>query len=233
LDWPIWLKFTTIRNAAECQLNQCFVLWCRLVPSCPCHMDGTWKSAVCSPRVPCGWECALDSGQFLRGGMPAVSVDLFDQAAWVVLIKPTSWDRHGLKPWLEAAQEAAASQRPRHHARQQARSHCLERPCSWSNFRGEQDSGRVIKASRRNCEIEFDGPLDRTSAGGWAPIFASRERQLWGSSRRNRLFDFKAHQVFSDFQRAVIGLPDFCDEIADSRRWHLLAGEKNEMRAHG
>jgi transposase len=28
-------------------------------------------------------------------------------------------------------QEAAASQRPRHRARQQARSHCLERPCSW------------------------------------------------------------------------------------------------------
>jgi transposase len=28
---------------------------------------------------------------------------LFVQAAWVVLIKPKSWDRHGLKPWLEAA----------------------------------------------------------------------------------------------------------------------------------
>jgi hypothetical protein len=68
-------------------------------------MDGTWKSAVCSPRVPCGLEYALDSRQFLRGGMPAVSVVLFDQAVWVVLIKPTSWDRHGLKPWLEAAKK--------------------------------------------------------------------------------------------------------------------------------
>jgi transposase len=28
---------------------------------------------------------------------------LFVQAAWAVLIKPRSWDRHGLKPWLEAA----------------------------------------------------------------------------------------------------------------------------------
>ena len=28
---------------------------------------------------------------------------LFVQAAWVVLIKPKSWQRHGLKPWLEAA----------------------------------------------------------------------------------------------------------------------------------
>jgi transposase len=37
--------------------------------------------------------------------MPAVSVILFEQAAWVVLIKPTSWDRHGLKPWLEAAKK--------------------------------------------------------------------------------------------------------------------------------
>jgi len=28
---------------------------------------------------------------------------LFVQAAWVVLIKPQSWERYGLKPWLEAA----------------------------------------------------------------------------------------------------------------------------------
>ena len=26
---------------------------------------------------------------------------LFVQAAWVVLIKPKSWERHGLKPWIE------------------------------------------------------------------------------------------------------------------------------------
>ena len=30
---------------------------------------------------------------------------LFVQAAWVVLIKPTSWERYGLKPWLEAAKK--------------------------------------------------------------------------------------------------------------------------------
>jgi transposase len=30
---------------------------------------------------------------------------LFVQAAWVVLIKPTSWDRHGLKRWIEAAKK--------------------------------------------------------------------------------------------------------------------------------
>jgi transposase len=30
---------------------------------------------------------------------------LFVQAAWAVLIKPKSWGRHGLKPWLEAAKK--------------------------------------------------------------------------------------------------------------------------------
>jgi transposase len=30
---------------------------------------------------------------------------LFVQAAWVVLIKPNSWERHGLKPWIEAAKK--------------------------------------------------------------------------------------------------------------------------------
>jgi transposase len=30
---------------------------------------------------------------------------LFVQAAWVVLIRPKSWERHGLKPWLEAARK--------------------------------------------------------------------------------------------------------------------------------
>jgi transposase len=40
--------------------------------------------------------------------------------------------------------EATASQRSRHRARQQARPHCLERPGSWPNLRGQQDLGRVI-----------------------------------------------------------------------------------------
>jgi transposase len=30
---------------------------------------------------------------------------LFVQAAWVVMIKPQSWERHGLKPWIEAAKK--------------------------------------------------------------------------------------------------------------------------------
>src|SRR5258707_5951823 len=30
---------------------------------------------------------------------------LFVQAAWVVLIKPKSWERHGLRSWIEAAKK--------------------------------------------------------------------------------------------------------------------------------
>jgi len=30
---------------------------------------------------------------------------LFVQAAWVVLVRPKNWERHGLKPWLEAARK--------------------------------------------------------------------------------------------------------------------------------
>jgi transposase len=30
---------------------------------------------------------------------------LFVQAAWVVLIRSQSWDRYGLKPWIEAAKK--------------------------------------------------------------------------------------------------------------------------------
>jgi transposase len=30
---------------------------------------------------------------------------LFVQAAWVVLVRPKSWERHGLKSWIEAAKK--------------------------------------------------------------------------------------------------------------------------------
>ena len=30
---------------------------------------------------------------------------LFVQAAWVVLVKPQSWERYGLKGWIEAARK--------------------------------------------------------------------------------------------------------------------------------
>ncbi len=32
---------------------------------------------------------------------------LFVQAAWVVWLKPKIWERHGLRPWIEAAKGGA------------------------------------------------------------------------------------------------------------------------------
>ena len=43
-------------------------------------------------------------GKISRRGNRYLRV-LFVQAAWVVLIRPKSWERHGLKPWIEAAKK--------------------------------------------------------------------------------------------------------------------------------
>src|SRR5262249_7202804 len=59
-----------------------------------------------------------------------------------------------------SGQEAAALQRPRHCARQQARLHCLERPGSWSSIRGNRESSRVI--STRVVETSY---LPRSARG--------------------------------------------------------------------
>jgi transposase len=32
-----------------------------------------------------------------------IAICAFVQAAWVVLVRPKSWERHGLKPWIDAA----------------------------------------------------------------------------------------------------------------------------------
>ena len=41
-------------------------------------------------------------GKICKRGNRCLRV-LFVQAAWVVLIRPQSWERHGLKSWIEAA----------------------------------------------------------------------------------------------------------------------------------
>ena len=66
---------------------------------------------------------------------------LFVQAAWVVLIKPQSWERHGLKPWIEAAKKAAAPQCPCDSARQQTGPDCVERSSQWPKLRGKAGHG--------------------------------------------------------------------------------------------
>jgi transposase len=80
-------------------------------------------------------------GKISRRGNRYLRV-LFVQAAWVVLIKPKIWERHGLKPWIEAARKRL------HHnvlaialANKLAR--ILERPGPWPGIRGPEDgSGR-------------------------------------------------------------------------------------------
>jgi transposase len=56
-------------------------------------------------------KISRQGNRYLRG--------LFVQAAWVVLVKITDWDRYGLKAW--SRQEAAAPQHAGDRARQQAR----------------------------------------------------------------------------------------------------------------
>jgi hypothetical protein len=61
---------------------------------------------------------------------------LFVQAAWVVLIKPKSWERYGLKPWIEAA---AAPQCAGDCARQEAGPHRLGRSQQGTRLRMRQE----------------------------------------------------------------------------------------------
>ena len=63
---------------------------------------------------------------------------LFVQAAWVVLVKPKSWERYRLKPWIQAAK------RRLHHnvlaiARQQAGPHRLGGSQQRAQLRMRQD----------------------------------------------------------------------------------------------
>jgi transposase len=82
-------------------------------------------------QISTGDRQSLPAGLVRAGGMGCA-----DQAQELAAPRPQAVARGG--------QEAVASQRPRYRARQQARSHCLERPGSWPSIRGEQDSGRLI-----------------------------------------------------------------------------------------
>ena len=83
---------------------------------------------------------------------------LFVQAAWVVLIKPKSWDRHGLKAWLEAAKK-----RLHHNVLAIALANKLA--CiAWSVLA----RGRVFEASRiqlRNQRVVKTSYLPRSARG--------------------------------------------------------------------
>src|SRR5438093_3693252 len=62
---------------------------------------GAWLGLV-PKQISTGDRTIL--GKISRRGNRYLRV-LFVQAAWVVLIKPKSWERHGLKSWIEAARK--------------------------------------------------------------------------------------------------------------------------------
>src|ERR1700760_3662444 len=62
---------------------------------------GAWLGLV-PKQISTGDRTIL--GKISRRGNRYLRV-LFVQAAWVVLIKPKSWERYGLKPWIEAAKK--------------------------------------------------------------------------------------------------------------------------------
>ena len=53
------------------------------------------------------------------------------------------------------------------------------------------------------------------------------------SPHRYILSDLEAHQILSDFQRSVVGLPCLRNEFVDTRARHRLAGEKDKVRVGG
>jgi transposase len=66
---------------------------------------GAWLGLV-PKQISTGDRTIL--GKISRRGNRYLRV-LFMQAAWVVLVRPKSWERYGLKPWIEAAKK------PLHH----------------------------------------------------------------------------------------------------------------------
>jgi len=62
---------------------------------------GAWLGLV-PKQISTGDRTIL--GKISRRGNRYLRV-LFVQAAWVVLIRPKTWERHGLKPWIEAAKK--------------------------------------------------------------------------------------------------------------------------------
>lgn len=77
---------SAIGNGAAFEKGRDFAAWLGLVPRQISTGDRTILGKI-SKR----------GNRYLR--------KLFVQAAWVVLVKPMSWERHGLKPWIEAAKK--------------------------------------------------------------------------------------------------------------------------------
>ena len=92
--------------------------WTLAAPSGPDHLERGRRGHRFRGRVHkgarlCGWLWLVPKqmstgdrtilGKISKRGNRYLR-KLFVQAAWVVLIQPMSWERHGLKSWIEAAQ---------------------------------------------------------------------------------------------------------------------------------
>ena len=75
----------------------------QLIPGRPSPSAATSPPGSASFPVKCRRRCTILGSISKRGNKYLRK--LFVQAAWVVLIKPVSWERHGLKTWIEAAKK--------------------------------------------------------------------------------------------------------------------------------
>ena len=119
---------------------------------------------------------------------------LFVQAAWVVLIKPKSWERHGLKPWIEAAKK-----RLHHNVLAIALANKLAR-IAWSVLaRGRSfEASKIDEAAPSLPDLFYaDGNERRTNRG---------ERDDVARSRR-----FTCRGLREDETRWRFGLPGACE----------------------
>ena len=87
-----------------------FAAWLGLVPK---QISKHEEIAPFSSSISKSWRRIVLSALFLYFFTLlkcAISQVLFVQAAWVTLVKvsPNKWQGHGLKPWIEAGQEATA-----------------------------------------------------------------------------------------------------------------------------
>jgi transposase len=100
---------------------------------------GAWLGLV-PKQISTGDRTIL--GKISRRGNRYLRV-LFMQASWVVLIGPKSWERYGLKPWIEAAKK-----RLHHNVLAIALANKLAR-IAWTSGIGSQCHKRAFRGSSR------------------------------------------------------------------------------------
>jgi hypothetical protein len=89
----------------------------------------------------------------------------------VQAIKPQSWQRHGLKPWIEAAKKRLHRNVLANRAREQTGPHRFECSGSWPKLRGEAGHGVSRLDARHKAVLKMQiNKSDRNDAAGIARI---------------------------------------------------------------